>query len=157
MRSGWKIGLGVALILVILIALILLFRPARQILVRQTTVYSLPLCQVRTEGAVKDLVHKDFPEYWNKFIIPLVATVITINDARCELEGYMANFGIILEDGQKTSFGIFHVHFSREGKLISSAAIVPWKQYLDRNDPKIDAAWQDFIQKVYPEEMKKPG
>jgi len=82
----------------------------------------------------------------------MIAGVMAVNDMRCEAE-YMANFGIILENGPKISFGIFHIHFSRAETFISSAAVTSWKQYQGRNDPKIDAAWQDFIQKVYPEKM----
>lgn len=147
MKRGWKVGLGVALILIILIVLLLFFSPARQILV-----YSVPLCNTRMERVIEALVKKDFPGFWSDIFTSAVAEVMAVNDMRCESEAYMANSAIILEEGRKTLFGIFHIHFSHEGKFISSAPVTPWKQYPDRNDPKIDAVWQDFIKKVYPEQ-----
>jgi len=152
MKICWKILPSLIFLLGVIIILMFIFRPSRQI-----TIYSLPLCQIKTEGAVKDLVQRDFPGSWNKFSNSLIAMVITVNDMRCEPEASMANFGIILEDKQKTLFGIFHVHFSREGTFISSAAITPWTQVSDRNDPQVDSLWRDFIKTVYPEETKKPG
>lgn len=147
-----RIILGVVLLLILIIISILVLRPARQILV-----HSLPLCNTRIEKVIKTLVKRDFPGSWNSFFTSTIVEVMAVNDVRCENEAYMANFAVILEDGPKILFGIFHIHFSLEGKFISSAPVTPWKQYPNRNDPKIDAAWQDFIQKVYPEEMKKPG
>lgn len=140
--------MSVVLLLILIIVAILALRPARQILV-----HSLPLCNTRIEKVIKTLVKRDFPGSWNSFFTSMVVEVIAVNDVRCENEAYMANYAVTLEDGPKILFGIFHIHFSREGNLVSSAAITPWKQYPDKNDPQIDAAWQDFIQKVYPEEM----
>lgn len=146
-----KIGLGVALILIILMALILFFQPARQIIV-----YSVPLCNILMGKTIQTLIERDFSMSWKRVFSSRVAEVMAVNDVRCEAE-YMANTAIILQDGAKILFGIFHVHFSPEGKFISSAPVTPWKQYPDRNDPRIDAFWRDFIKTVYPEEMKKPG
>lgn len=149
MKRNWKIILGTALLVAVIIALLLTLRPSRQILV-----HSLPLCNTRIEKVIKTLVKRDFPaDSWNSFFTSMIVEVTAVNDVRCESEAYMANCAVILEDGSKILFGIFHIHFSHEGKFISSAPVTPWKQYSERNDPKIDAAWQDFIQKVYPEEM----
>lgn len=148
---NWKIGLGVALILIILIALILLFRPARQILV-----YSVPLCNTLMEKPIVALIEKDFPDPWIKFSSSKIAEVMAVNDIRCEVKEYMANVAIILSDGRKTMFGIFHIHFTSQEIFLSSSPILPWKKYQDRNDPKIDAAWQSFIKTVYPMQTKKP-
>lgn len=146
----WKIALGIILLLLVIVILIIFLKPSRQILV-----YSIPLCNISMEKTIRTLVERDLPTSWKRIFSSKVADVIVVNDMRCEAE-YMANTAIILQDGAKIFFGIFHVHFSHQVKFISSAPVSPWKQYPDRNDPQIDAAWQDFVRTVYPEEMNPP-
>jgi len=80
---------------------------------------------------------------------------MAVHNTRCGSEENTANFAVILEDGSKILFGIFHIYFSSKGKFIHSTAAVRWKEFPDRNDPRIDAAWKNFIQfmqTVHPEE-----
>lgn len=153
MKRVRKIVLGLIIIAAILTVLILYFRPTNQILV-----YSVPLCNTLMEKTIKTLVQSDFPNSWKEFFTSKVAEVIAINDLRCKPTGNEADIAIILEDGQKTLFGIFFIRFSRDGEFYATP-IVSWKQVPDRNDPQIDAEWKkwkNFIKKVYPERIKKP-
>lgn len=139
-----KIILGLAISIIIIAVLILYFRPANKILV-----YSVPICGTLMEKPIDALIKKDFYLFRVTRFSPQTAEVIAVNDTRCETE-YMANVAIVLSDGKKVMFGIFHIHFTRQEIFLSSSPIFPWKKYQDRNDPKIDALWQDFIKTVYP-------
>ena len=154
MRRNWKVIWGTILLLAVLTFLMWIFGPSRFILV-----YSPPLCNVRVEKAIETFIQRELHVSWNNFFTPVVAEVMAVNDMQCEDNYGQANFAIILEKDSKVLFGMFRISFSREGNLNYSITIVPWKQYPDKNDPRIDAEWKNFtkfMQSVYPEEKKKP-
>ena len=112
-----------------------------------------PICGVSTDTILKNLAKFELPQekIFNAF--PIAG-----NDVMCGTDEHMLNIAIIatIEPG-KYFYGIFHVHFSQTGEIISSAPVLPMKKLSDLDDPFITNKWCDFIRIVYPKELGKQG
>lgn len=108
-------------------------------------------CGVESEILLIELIKKDLPSI-NFFDILVVAG----NDLQCQEPEYMVNLEVIVVEGPgKYHYGIFHIHFSKNGKLISTVAIDQWQSTNSLDDKSINNKWCSFIKNVYPEDSFK--
>lgn len=106
-------------------------------------------CGLESETFLIELIKKDLPSI-NFFDILVVAG----NDLQCQEPEYMVNLEVIVVEGPgKYHYGIFHIHFSKNGKLISAAAINQWQGTNNLDDSSIDNNWCSFIKSVYPKDI----
>lgn len=111
------------------------------------------LCGIDSETFLIELIKKDLPVI--KFFDVLV---ISGNDLQCQEPEFMLNLlVIVVEEPGKYYYGIFHIHFSKHGKLISAAAINRWQDTYNLSDPFILSKWCSFIKSVYPEDSLEQG
>lgn len=84
---------------------------------------------------------------------------IAINDILCETNENMANIALMArkENSDEYFYGIFHIHFHKDGKIISSVPIYDWITVRGFKDPLVLSTWCNFIRNVYPTEPKQQG
>lgn len=82
---------------------------------------------------------------------------IAMNDVLCETNENMANIALMArkENSDEYFYGIFHIHFHKDGKIISSVPIHDWITVRGSKDPLVLSTWCDFIRSVYPTELKQ--
>lgn len=103
-------------------------------------------CGVKSETFLIELIKKDLPSI-NFFDVLVVAG----NDLQCQEPEYMVNLVVVAVEGPgKYRYGIFNIHFSKHGKLISAAAINQWQITNNLDDPSITNKWCSFVKSVYP-------
>lgn len=114
---------------------------------------SLTLCGVNFGDVVDNFINK-FPPTPSIYFDGMP---MAVNDVMCENGEHMANVAIVATDEKdgKTYFGIFHIHFSEEGRITSNAAFVAWEDVTDQNDYYLINKWCEIIKSVYPNEKAK--